>query len=127
MLNRVVWATADLMVKPLFLAGHNTVILDATNTIMANRDFWRNPNWTNAYVGFDTPVEVCLQRAVYTNQGDLVPVIKGLDSKFEPINTDVEGLFPPLNSYFSPNIVTVADIRRHFEHRAANPEFLCKV
>jgi predicted kinase len=37
-----VWAIAKLMVRALFLAGHPTVIVDATNTTQKRRDEWKS-------------------------------------------------------------------------------------
>lgn len=110
-----VWATAEVMVKALFLAGHDTVILDATNTNRKRRDAWRSPDWINMYVCFDTPIDVCIQRAIDTDQPDLVPVIEAMNANFEPVVMAEEGYAGPVSdSIFSPagREVTVNDLRQ---------------
>lgn len=78
-----VWAIAKTMVRALFLAGHETVILDATNTTQRRRDEWRSSEWDLAPVLFDTPVAVCIKRAQASGRADLVPVIERMAAAFE--------------------------------------------
>ena len=80
-----VWAIARCMVESLFGAGHTTVILDATNTTTARRDMWFSETWTRQYKVFDTPVDVCIQRAIDGKRMDLIPVIKRMQSLYEPV------------------------------------------
>lgn len=47
-----VWATAKLMVRSLFLAGHDSVILDATNTTHKRRKVWQEGPWLRTFVTF---------------------------------------------------------------------------
>lgn len=70
-----VWATAHLMVQSLFLAGHNKVILDATNINRRRRDEWRSKDWQNAYVCFETSEFECMTRARNNGQPELVAII----------------------------------------------------
>ena len=72
----MVWAIAKYMVTSLFLAGHTTVILDATNTTKKRRDEWLNPLWECEFKYFDTPQDVCIERAKSIGRVDLVYVIK---------------------------------------------------
>lgn len=60
-----VWAIAKTMVRALFLAGHDTVILDATNTTSARRADWVSRSWKRRFVIFGTPDDtmICLERA----------------------------------------------------------------
>lgn len=53
-----VWATAKAMVRALFLAGHDAVILDATNTTAKRRDDWISRSWRREFVIFGQPEEV---------------------------------------------------------------------
>lgn len=79
-----VWATAKLMVRALFLAGHSRVILDATNTTEKRRAEWDSPEWAVRFMEFHTPVEVCIQRAHDTGRPELVPVIERMAAQYEP-------------------------------------------
>lgn len=79
----LVWTTAKLMVRALFLAGHDTVILDATNTTSYRRDEWASREWTRQYVCFDTPVAVCHERATAAGQDYLHAVIDRMAKEME--------------------------------------------
>ena len=57
-----VWAVAKTMVKALFLSGHETVILDATNITVERREQWKSRDWVRQYEEFDTTQEVCNRR-----------------------------------------------------------------
>ena len=78
-----VWAIAQTMVRALFLAGHQEVILDATNCTEKRRQVWRSTHWETRWKAFDTSKEECLRRA----EGDeaIRPVIERMAAKFEPI------------------------------------------
>ena len=58
----MVWAIAKYMVKALFLAGHEKVILDACNNTCKRRDPWESESWVREFVVFATPKETCLRR-----------------------------------------------------------------
>lgn len=71
----MVWAIAKTMVKALFLSGHETVILDATNIRKGWRDQWKSDNWTlKLHLQISDPA-TCKERAIATQQEDLIPVI----------------------------------------------------
>lgn len=80
----LVWSIAQVMVRALFGAGHETVILDATNMNEYRRDQWRSTEWTRAFKIFDTPVDVCLARAA--GDTELQGVIKLMDSTRTPVS-----------------------------------------
>lgn len=80
-----VWAIAKVMVSSLFLAGHDRVIVDATNTTKERRNFWADNNWELYLQVFDATKEVCISRAKATEREDLIPVIERMAEKFEPI------------------------------------------
>ena len=63
-----VWAIAKVMVKALFLAGHNNVIVDATNTTKKARDKWKSSFWVREFAIFGGPEmkDICLGRAETT-------------------------------------------------------------
>jgi predicted kinase len=88
-----VWMVVRYMVRSLFHAGHNTVILDATNTTKERRKFWLDEcrqgyygEATVCFAVFDTDPETCKQRAIATNMEDLIPVIDAMDAGFEPLD-----------------------------------------
>lgn len=82
-----VWAIAHTMVDALFLAGHDTVILDACNNTRKRRDEWRRGIWDRwEFVVLDTDKKTCLERVEYS---DIVPVIERMAARHEPV-TDEE-------------------------------------
>ncbi len=90
-----VWAIAKCMVRALFLAGHGVVVLDATNVTKKRRDDWVDysdpPLWHREVKLFRTSEEVCLERAIATGRGDLLPVIARMAEAWD---FDVAGDFP---------------------------------
>jgi len=72
----IVWATAHLMVAALFIAGHKTVILDATNLTDHRRGEWRSKNWDLRCEVFRTSKDLCIERARENSQEYLLPVIE---------------------------------------------------
>lgn len=80
----MVWTMAKYMTKSLFLAGHHTVIVDATNMTEKRRGAWVDDAWTLQFAYFDTSEETCIERAKSTGREDLIPVIKRMAAEFEP-------------------------------------------
>jgi len=85
-----VWATAKAMVRALFLAGHDRVILDATNTTRKRRDEWRSREWATRFRCFFEAVDTCKERALRDGRVDLLPVIDRMAEQFEPRGDDEE-------------------------------------
>ena len=81
----LVWGLADVMVRALFLAGHNDVVLDAVNHTGHRRGLWASSDWVVKYHLVETPESVCIERAVACGQDYLVPVIRRMSSQFEPL------------------------------------------
>lgn len=81
----MVWGIADTMVRALFLAGHNDVVLDAVNHTRGRRRIWSSPDWVVEYHLIDTPAETCVSRAKQTGQEYLIPVIHRMAAQFEPL------------------------------------------
>ncbi len=82
-----VWATAHAMVRALFLAGHHTVILDATNLTKKRRAEWFDESsWVTFFKVFDTPTEECIRRALATNDHEIVEVIERMAAQAEPLD-----------------------------------------
>ena len=86
----MVSSIVKIMVKSMFLAGHNIVILDECNVNERSRGLWNcNDNlWRVKYKYIDTTKEECLRRAALTNDTEIVPVINRMASyfNFEPID-----------------------------------------
>ena len=80
-----VWAIARTMVEALFYAGHDKVILDATNITRFVRNQWKSDKWVRYFVEVPTLPEVCKERARLTNQEYLLDVIDSMHKKFEPL------------------------------------------
>lgn len=80
----LVWATVGIMIEALRLAGCETIILDATNTVSKRRNEWekRYPGCIEHKVFNTSPAE-CIRRALETNQPDLVPVIKDMAMQWD--------------------------------------------
>jgi predicted kinase len=83
-----VWATAKAMVRALFLAGHNTVILDATNNTRARRDEWRSKDWDIAFKVIPTDAATCIERATAECDLSIIPVIARMADEHEPLGED---------------------------------------
>lgn len=81
-----VWATAKVMVRSLFLAGHQTVILDATNVTKKRRMEWFDAEWATLFKTINTPKEECVTRARAEGDEEIVPVIERMDSDYEPLD-----------------------------------------
>ncbi len=71
-----VWACVNTMVKALFLAGHDLLILDATNVTRKRRSTWESADWGTLYVLLKTSRAECIQRAVESNDAEIIPVIE---------------------------------------------------
>lgn len=84
-----VWAIAHTMVLALFLAGHNTVILDACNNTRKRREEWISEQYATVFKVIDTPAEVCLERAVH--RPEMIPVIERMVRQRERF-LETEGL-----------------------------------
>jgi predicted kinase len=88
-----VWATARTMVRALFLGGNKIVVLDSTNFQLRQRDrFIPSPDcdWTRYFVVFNTPAEVCKERAK-TTYPELVDIIDQMASQWDAIDERLEG------------------------------------
>jgi len=86
--ERMVWAVVDLMVRALFRAGNETVILDATNIQRSSRDKWQSDNWKTVFHYVDTDTDTCQARAAESGFPELAEVIERMDLDFEPLGED---------------------------------------
>ncbi len=79
----MIWTIAKYMVKSLFIAGHDKVIVDATNTTSKRRKFWKSDEWTNSYYYIYCSEKICIERAIKTNRQDLIPVIERMADQLD--------------------------------------------
>ena len=85
----LVWALVHSMVRALFLAGHNHVILDACNNTRKRRDVWQtDEEWATVFKVFDATPEICVDRARTQRDEEIVPVIRRMASEHEPLQDD---------------------------------------
>lgn len=82
----MVWAVVEYMTKALFLAGHDIVIHDATNTTKARRDRLKNGMWNRVFVTIPTDAYTCRMRVGH-NAG-LLDVIAKMADQWETISRD---------------------------------------
>jgi predicted kinase len=79
-----IWAIAGTMVEALFLAGHQTVILDATmNTRWKRQQVIDRHGKYVVWKVFHTPAEVCRERARALGQEDLIPAIDKMEREWD--------------------------------------------
>jgi predicted kinase len=71
----MVWAITKIMVRALFLAGHNMVILDATNITPKRLEWDHDPTWVIKYKLFDADATTCIARAKKIGDEQIIPVI----------------------------------------------------
>lgn len=87
----LVWWHARIMVESLFRAGHEKVILDATNVAKARRDRWLSDQWERAFVVFPvTDLELLKARCDVSDTPHLKPIIEKMAAQFEPVNATTE-------------------------------------
>ena len=85
----MVHTITKIMVKALFNAGHDTIILDETNIIKERRDAWKlSDDIEVKFKEFCLGIHVLYQRAIDTNQRDLIEVINKMAKDFEPLTEE---------------------------------------
>jgi predicted kinase len=83
-----VWAVAHAMVDSLFLAGHETVILDATNTTRKRRDEWKSSKYKRRYHVLDRTLYECLGQAVIEGDAEILPIIQKMSDQYDIVGQD---------------------------------------
>jgi predicted kinase len=71
-----VWAIAYTMVDALFKAGHETVVVDATNNTAKRRAEWFNRFGSVKLKFFHTLPQECAERARQAGDLEIIPVIE---------------------------------------------------
>lgn len=84
----MIHAVSEIMVRALFIAGHDKVCVDETCVRRAHRDKWRHGDWDTVFWHIDTSKEVCLERAAKTEDSHIVPVIERMANQFDPLGDD---------------------------------------
>jgi predicted kinase len=84
----LVWAIAKTMVRSLFLAGHDVVVLDACNVTRKRRQEWISNEWRTLFKLVDADAEECLYRARRECDQYIVPIIRKQAREFEPLGLD---------------------------------------
>jgi predicted kinase len=79
----MVTAIEDYMVKALFLAGHDKIIIDATHLQEKYIKRWKKDDRNIVGKIFDTPKDVCIERAIADGREDLIPIIERMDESKE--------------------------------------------
>lgn len=91
----LVWAHTWIMCRTIFLAGHNEVILDVTNTTHKRRSACiraglpqdeKEITWQTVFHHIDTDRKVCLRRASDANDDVIIPVIAKMADQFEDLD-----------------------------------------
>lgn len=75
----LVWAMARVMVRALFRAGHRAVVLDACSISPKRRAEWLDNEWVTCAHLVDTPMKVCIERALAADRHELVEVIQRME------------------------------------------------
>ena len=100
----MVKAVSLIMIRSLFLSGHKFVICDETNYSRAARDFNKSPEWRTVFYEVKTSPEICKERAVLTDQADLIPVIDQMFQRYEPLGDDEVSFNPRLFMELSEDV-----------------------
>jgi len=87
----MVWAIAHIMVESLFEAGHQDVIVDATNHTIQRRAEWESDLYRIQYHEVNTSVSECIQRAEKTRQTYLIPIIERMARQYVPVGKALDG------------------------------------
>ena len=86
--EEMVNAITQLMVKSLFLSGHNTVVLDGTNTTRLRRETWQSKKWETLFYPVETSMDDCVLRAREEKNEELVNVITYMATYFDPLGSE---------------------------------------
>lgn len=76
------------MVKALFIAGHDFVIIDAMNLKGVYRERWADGPWDIKVKTFQVRPDICIKRAKEDGREDLIPFIE----KNAPLAADLSFL-----------------------------------
>jgi predicted kinase len=91
-----VWATAQVMARSLFKAGHDTVIVDACSISFERRQMWMSHDWQVQLHVLLTSKDECIRRAHMLKDFEIVPIIERMAREFE-MPTNAEGMVCPIH------------------------------
>ncbi len=89
-----VWAIAKTMVRALFIAGHDIVVVDACNHTKRRRADWEDPMWNLEFAVMQNDPEVCLSRVLDDENLDaelgrlLAEAVERMGAAYEPVTVD---------------------------------------
>lgn len=89
-----VWATRDVLLKIILDQGLDIIIDDTNITIERRKNIIKlakKYGYNVSCIFINTPSEVCISRAIDTEQHDLIPVIENMNSLLE-LPTMEEGI-----------------------------------
>ena len=86
----IITGIEDCMVRALFLAGHDKVIVDATHTTDKRRKRWHYGEWNVDLEFFIISKDECIERAKDSNREDLVSVIERMSGQQDFMVNDEE-------------------------------------
>lgn len=87
------WVTTitDTMIDSFFLYGqYEHLIIDECNVTKKRRERWLAPDRETLFVVFNTPYEVCRQRALTSLDFEILPVIDRMAEEWEDVELDDE-------------------------------------
>jgi predicted kinase len=73
------------MTKALFLSGHDIVICDETNITRKHREDCMSDDWETEFRLFDTSRDVCIERALLTDDYYIIPIIEMMHDNWEDL------------------------------------------
>lgn len=83
-----VWDFAYMMVRSLFNAGHDKVVLDACSITRKRRDQWNNSAWETRFKVFTLAPALCMDQAERDKRKDLFDVIRRMADDREPLTPE---------------------------------------
>lgn len=81
------------MINSLFIAGHETVLFDATNITRKRREVLKGIGYKIVFKQINTPKEICINRAKLSDREDLIPVIERMCLEYDILQNDEECYF----------------------------------
>lgn len=107
----LVWVLAHLMVRALFLAGNNRVIVDGCHVKREYRDEWAADRivteWNVVFKHIYTGMDICLSRAKAENDEEIIPIIRKMENEFEPLGAGENQLGGPLQDVSGSTLTEV--------------------
>lgn len=94
----LVAAITKQMVTALFIAGHDTVVVDECNVTKRERDKWKSPHWARQFHVIPNSLWESRDRAEDAKDYEIIPVIERMAQEWEPIGL-FEGQDEPYKEY----------------------------